>query len=114
MRFITCLTLFLLAALTLPTVASADFAINEYTQAIESSPDDVKYKFYLLRGKAYKDTGQPELALHIKMGTVPTSASGYLDILRKIERPPSADIISVNRKGRALVSSAFCSVKFNL
>jgi tetratricopeptide (TPR) repeat protein len=63
MRFITCLTLFLLAALTLPTVASADFAINEYTQAIENSPEDVKYKFYLLRGKAYKDSDQLELAL---------------------------------------------------
>lgn len=63
MRFITYLTLFLLAALTLPTVAPADFAINEYTQAIEKSPDDVKYKFYLLRGKAYKDSDQLELAL---------------------------------------------------
>ena len=63
MRFIKYLSLVILAALALQAVASAAQPIHEYTQAIEDSPEDVKYKFYLLRGKAYKDSGQMEAAL---------------------------------------------------
>ena len=63
MRFIICLTLLLLAALTFPPVASSALSIDEYTKAIEESPEELKYKFYLLRGKALKDSGQLELAL---------------------------------------------------
>jgi len=63
MRFVACLTVFLLAALAFPSITSAALAMHEYTQAIEDSPDDVKYKFYLLRAKAYKDSGELESAL---------------------------------------------------
>jgi tetratricopeptide (TPR) repeat protein len=37
--------------------------MHEYTEAIETSPEDMKYKFYLLRGKAYKDSGEMTFAL---------------------------------------------------
>jgi len=29
--------------------------VAEYTKAIDQSPEDMKYKFYLLRGMAYRD-----------------------------------------------------------
>ena len=45
------------------TFLSAGYSVQEYTQAIEASPDDMKYKFYLLRGKAYKDSGEMSFAL---------------------------------------------------
>jgi tetratricopeptide (TPR) repeat protein len=63
MKFIKCLFLVVFAALVLPTFLSARVSINEFTQAIEDSPEDMKYKFYLLRGKAYKDSGELTLAL---------------------------------------------------
>jgi len=63
MRFIKCLTIILIAALALPALVSAGLSMHEYTRAIEESPADMKYKFYLLRGKAYKDSGEMNLAL---------------------------------------------------
>ena len=48
---------FLLSSLTF----GADVA--EYTKAINSSPDDMKYKFYLLRGIAYRDQGSIDAAI---------------------------------------------------
>jgi tetratricopeptide (TPR) repeat protein len=63
MRFIKYLTIILIAALALPAFLSARFSIHEYTEAIKTSPEDMKYKFYLLRGKAYKDSGEMNLAL---------------------------------------------------
>ncbi len=63
MRFIKSLSIILIAALALPTFLSARFSVHEYTQAIEASPEDMKYKFYLLRGKAYKDSGEMNFAL---------------------------------------------------
>jgi len=63
MRSIKYLSIILIAALALPTFLSARFSVHEYTQAIEASPKDMKYKFYLLRGKAYKDSGEMNFAL---------------------------------------------------
>ena len=63
MRFIKSLSIILIAALALPTFLSARFSVHEYTQAIEASPEDMKYKFYLLRGKAYKDSGEMNFAV---------------------------------------------------
>ncbi|MDX1776311.1 MAG: tetratricopeptide repeat protein [Desulfobulbales bacterium] len=37
--------------------------VAEYTKAIEQSPDDMKYKFYLLRGIAYRDQGNIDAAI---------------------------------------------------
>ena len=47
----------------LPSFLSAGPSIHEFTQAIEDSPEDMKYKFYVLRGKAYKDSGEFDYAL---------------------------------------------------
>ena len=63
MRFIKYLSIIIIAALALPTFVSAGISIHEYTHAIEESPEDMKYKFYLLRGKAYKDYGAINFAL---------------------------------------------------
>ena len=63
MRFSKCLSIILIADLVLPTFLSAEFSMHEYTQAIEASPEDMKYKFYLLRGKAYKKSGEMSCAL---------------------------------------------------
>lgn len=64
MRCIKYLSIILIASLALPTFLSARFSVHEYTEAIEISPEDMKYKFYLLRGKAYKDSGEMNLALN--------------------------------------------------
>ena len=37
--------------------------VAEYTRAIEQSPKGMKYKFYLLRGMAYKDKGNIDAAI---------------------------------------------------
>jgi tetratricopeptide (TPR) repeat protein len=37
--------------------------VAEYTKAIDQSPDDMKYKFYLLRGIAYRDQGDIDAAI---------------------------------------------------
>ena len=37
--------------------------VAEYTKAIDKSPDDMKYKFYLLRGIAYRDQGNIDAAI---------------------------------------------------
>jgi len=63
MKILNYLPLFVTAVLILPTYLSAEPAIHEYTQAIENSPEDMKYKFYLLRGNAYKYSGEMTLAL---------------------------------------------------
>jgi tetratricopeptide (TPR) repeat protein len=49
-------------SLTLTTFSAAT-SISEYTKAIEDGPEDMKYKFYLLRGKAFKDSGNINSAL---------------------------------------------------
>ena len=63
MRYIIYLSIIIIASLALPTYLSAGFSVHEYTQAIEISPEDMKYKFYLLRGKVYKDSGEMNFAL---------------------------------------------------
>jgi tetratricopeptide (TPR) repeat protein len=37
--------------------------VAEYTKAIDQSPDDMKYKFYLLRGIAFRDQGDIDEAI---------------------------------------------------
>ena len=37
--------------------------VAEYTKAIDQSPADMKYKFYLLRGMAYRDQGNIDAAI---------------------------------------------------
>jgi len=63
MKFIKYLSIIVLVASVLPTFLSARPSIPEFTQAIADSPEDMKYKFYLLRGKAYKDSGELNFAL---------------------------------------------------
>lgn len=63
MKFLNYLLLFVFAAIALPAFLYAETSINEYSQAIEDSPEDMKYKFYLFRGKAYKDSGEMDFAL---------------------------------------------------
>ena len=58
-----CLTIIFIAYLSFPGFLYASNSIYEYTQAIEKSPADMKYKFYLLRGKAHMDSGALESAL---------------------------------------------------
>ena len=38
-------------------------SVAEYTRAIEQSPEDMKYKFYLLRGMAYRDQRNIDAAI---------------------------------------------------
>ena len=49
--------------LIFPSFLQALTPMHEYTQAIEDCPEDMKYKFYLLRGKVHKDSGSLESAL---------------------------------------------------
>lgn len=63
MRFFICLLIMVAVVAACPAILSAGPSIHEYTQAIEDSPEDMKYKFYLLRGRAYKDSGNLEFAL---------------------------------------------------
>ena len=37
--------------------------VAEYTKAIDQSPADMKYKFYLLRGMAYRNQGNIDAAI---------------------------------------------------
>jgi len=37
--------------------------VAEYTKAIDESPDEMKYKFYLLRGLVYRGQGEIDLAI---------------------------------------------------
>ena len=46
-----------------PVQLFAARSIIEYTRAIEQSPEERKYKFYLLRGLAYKENGDISLAI---------------------------------------------------
>jgi len=52
----------ILTALFLATFVHAA-GVAEYTRAIEQSPDDMKYKFYLLRGMVYRDQRDIDAAL---------------------------------------------------
>ena len=63
MKCIQNLFLVVIAFFALPNFVAAGPSIHDYTLAIEDSPEDMKYKFYLLRAKAYKDTGEMNLAL---------------------------------------------------
>lgn len=51
-----------LAAIFLAPLAQAA-GVEEYTKAIEQSPQDMKYKFYLLRGMAYRELREIDAAL---------------------------------------------------
>ena len=51
-----------LISLLLATLAHGA-GVAQYTKAIEQSPEDMKYKFYLLRGMAYRDQGDIEPAI---------------------------------------------------
>jgi len=51
-----------LIALLFSSIASGA-GVAEYTKAINQSPQDMKYKFYLLRGIAYRDQGDIESAI---------------------------------------------------
>ena len=51
--------------------------VAEYTKAINQSPEDMKYKFYLLRGMAYRDQGDINAAIK--------------DFSTSIQRRPSHD-----------------------
>ena len=46
-----------------PVQLFAARSIIEYTRAIEQSPEERKYKFYLLRGVAYRENGDISLAI---------------------------------------------------
>ena len=39
------------------------FSVAEYTKAIDQSPEEMKYKFYLLRGLAYRGQGDIDAAI---------------------------------------------------
>jgi len=51
------------AILLLLSVIAYGAGVAEYTKAINQSPSDMKYKFYLLRGAAYRDQGNIESAI---------------------------------------------------
>jgi tetratricopeptide (TPR) repeat protein len=63
MKFLKILAFLGIGVFTFSASLSAQPSINDYNQAIADSPEDMKYKFYLLRGKAYKDAGEIDLAL---------------------------------------------------
>lgn len=48
---------------SVPVQLFAARSIIEYTRAIEQSPEERKYKFYLLRGVAYRENGDISLAI---------------------------------------------------
>lgn len=47
----------------LVSISAHGAGVAQYTKAIEQSPEDMKYKFYLLRGMAYRDQGDIEPAI---------------------------------------------------
>jgi tetratricopeptide (TPR) repeat protein len=59
-RLIILLTM--LTSVFLASPVQAD-GVAEYTRAIEQSPADMKYKFYLLRGMAYRDQRDIDAAI---------------------------------------------------
>jgi tetratricopeptide (TPR) repeat protein len=59
-RLIILLTM--LTSVFLASPGQAD-GVAEYTRAIEQSPADMKYKFYLLRGMAYRDQRDIDAAI---------------------------------------------------
>ena len=63
MQRIIILTVLALFMVSTPMQVFAARSIIEYTRAIEQSPEERKYKFYLLRGLAYKENGDISLAI---------------------------------------------------
>jgi len=51
-----------LISFLLPALSFGE-GVAEYTRAIEQSPEDMKYKFYLLRGMAYRDQRDIDAAI---------------------------------------------------
>ena len=51
------------AVLLLLSLHAYGAGVAEYTKAINQSPEDMKYKFYLLRGSAYRGQGNIESAI---------------------------------------------------
>ena len=57
------LPILIISLIAVPVQLFAARAISEYTKAIDQSPADRKYKFYLLRGVAYKEKGDISAAI---------------------------------------------------
>jgi tetratricopeptide (TPR) repeat protein len=57
MKRLLILPVLIISLIAVPVQLFAARSISEYTKAIEQSPADRKYKFYLLRGVAYKENG---------------------------------------------------------
>ncbi len=57
MHRIIILSILVIFMASTPAQLFAARSITEYTRAIEQSPEERKYKFYLLRGLAYKENG---------------------------------------------------------
>ena len=57
------LPILIISLIAVPVQLYAARSIAEYTKAIDQSPVDRKYKFYLLRGVAYKETGDISAAI---------------------------------------------------
>ena len=72
-----------LLSLLLTSQAFGD-GVAEYTRAIAQSPEGMKYKFYLLRGKAYMDQGNIDAAIK-DFGTSIQLRPSYEAFLRRGE-----------------------------
>ena len=57
------LPILIISLIAVPVQLYAARSIAEYTKAIEQSPTDRKYKFYLLRGQAYKENSNISAAI---------------------------------------------------
>ena len=57
------LPILIISLIAVPVQLYAARSIAEYTKAIEQSPADRKYKFYLLRGQAYKENSNISAAI---------------------------------------------------
>ena len=57
------LPILIISLIAVPVQLYAARSIAEYTKAIEQSPADRKYKFYLLRGQAYKENSDISAAI---------------------------------------------------
>lgn len=82
MKRLTTLIILLLPVLFATLACASDVA--EYTRAIEQSPVDMKYKFYLLRGLAYRDNGNIDEAIR-DFGTSIRLRPTYEGFLRRGE-----------------------------
>jgi tetratricopeptide (TPR) repeat protein len=58
------LTIFFILVLSFfVSIPAYGSGVDEYTKAIDQSPEDMKFKFYILRGTAYRDQGDIEAAI---------------------------------------------------